>query len=322
VIRLWVASQDYRNDIVVSEERLKKVSETYRGIRNALRYQLSNLYDFHPSHNAVADKDLTGLDGWILNEFAKLERDVLAAYDRYEFHVVYQRISQFVAVELSSQYHDIVKDRLYTDPANSTRRRSTQTALHQIVTGLCRMLAPILSFTADEAWEFVPGATHESVHEETVAPSRSVFSADDERDWSQLLVMRERVLPELEKARQAKLIGKALEAKVILVAEKKLLQLPKRYALEFREIINVSQLTFAPPEPGMLYHDHILDQPHIEVAKADGMKCERCWHFETDVGKHADHPTICGRCVEAVKSTAATVQWTTRLSEPLPIPCR
>jgi isoleucyl-tRNA synthetase len=165
VVRLWVASQDYRSDIVVSEERINKVGETYRGIRNALRYQLSNLYDFDPAQHFVPDEKLTGLDRWILGEFAKLEAEVLAAYDQYEFHVVYQKLSQFIAVELSSVYHDVIKDRLYTDAANSPRRRSTQTALQRLVSGLCQMLAPILAFTADEAWEFVPGKNVNSVHE-------------------------------------------------------------------------------------------------------------------------------------------------------------
>ncbi len=294
VIRLWVASQDYRSDIVVSEERLKKVSETYRGIRNALRYQISNLYDFHPSHNAVADQDLTGLDRWILNEFAKLERDVLAAYDRYEFHVVYQRISQFVAVELSSQYHDLVKDRLYTDPANSLRRRSTQTALCQLVTGLCRLLAPVLVFTTDEAWEFVPGVLHPSVHEDEIVPLRLAISEEEQRDWSELFALRERVLPELEKARQSKLIGKSLEAKVGLAGKPDQLAVAQRNADAFRELLNVSQLQFTGP----------AEELRVEVTKADGAKCERCWHWETDVGKNAEHPTICGRCVEAVKQVA------------------
>jgi isoleucyl-tRNA synthetase len=294
VIRLWVASQDYRNDIVVSEERLKKVSETYRGIRNALRYQLSNLYDFHPSHNAVADKDLTGLDRWILNEFAKLERDVLAAYDKYEFHVVYQRISQFVAVELSSQYHDLVKDRLYTDPANSPRRRSTQTALCHLVTGLSRLLAPIIVFTADEAWEFVPGVEHSSVHEEAFVESRLSLGEADERDWKELFALRVLVLPELEKARQSKLIGKSLEAKITLSGKAEQLASARRHADVFRELLNVSQLQFGSDATEL----------RAEIAKADGTKCERCWHFETDVGQHAEHPTICARCVEAVKQAS------------------
>ncbi|HTD68119.1 MAG TPA: isoleucine--tRNA ligase [Candidatus Limnocylindria bacterium] len=301
VIRLWVASQDYRNDIVVSEERLKKVSETYRGIRNALRYQLSNLYDFHPSHHAIADKDLTGLDRWILNEFAKLERDVLEAYDKYEFHVVYQRVSQFVAVELSSQYHDLVKDRLYTDPANSPRRRSTQTALCYLVTGLARLLAPVLAFTADEAWEFVPGTEQESVHEEAIMPSRFALSAEDERDWKELFAARPAVLLELEKARQSKLIGKSLDAKVTLQAHTEgTLDFFRLHREELRELLNVSQLeivTTAPLKSG-------TEAWIATVAKADGMKCERCWHWETDVGQDPAHSTICARCVEAVKQVA------------------
>jgi len=145
VLRLWVASQDYRGDIVLSEGRVAKVAEAYRNLRNALRYQLSNLYDFNPEKHAVTADQLTGLDRWVLGEFAQLEKNVAEAYDQYEFHAVYQRITQFVTVELSAIYHDAVKDRLYTDPANSSRRRSTQTALHRNVTGLCKMLSPILA---------------------------------------------------------------------------------------------------------------------------------------------------------------------------------
>ena len=135
VMRLWVASQDFRDQIMVSEERIRKVGETYRLIRNALRYQLSNLFDFDPDNDGVANEALTGLDRWILDQFAQLHTEVVRAYEAFEFHVVYQRVSQFVAVELSAVYHDIVKDRLYTDPAGSARRRSTQTALHRLVTG-------------------------------------------------------------------------------------------------------------------------------------------------------------------------------------------
>ncbi len=306
VVRLWVASQDYRNDIVVSEERLKKVSETYRGIRNALRYQLSNLYDFHPSHHAVADKDLTGLDRWILNEFAKLERDVLAAYDNYEFHVVYQRISQFVAVELSSQYHDLVKDRLYTDAANSPRRRSTQTALCQLVAGLCRLLAPILAFTSDEAWEFVPGVANPSVHEDEIIPLRPVFSEEEEREWSSMFALRQSILPELEKKRQSKLIGKSLEAKIMLSGQAIGALALRKHSESFRELLNVSQFESTADEISVLDTDLSKTDAElvIQVTRADGAKCERCWHWETDVGQHAEHPTICGRCVEAVKQTA------------------
>ena len=149
---------------------------------------------------------LTGLDRWILGEFAKLEAEVLAAYDQYEFHVVYQKLSQFIAVELSSVYHDVIKDRLYTDAANSPRRRSTQTALHRLVTGLCQMLAPILAFTADEAWEFVPGKPTGSVHESEFKPSNFSISEIEREDWKNLFALRDDVLPELEESTSSKSI--------------------------------------------------------------------------------------------------------------------
>jgi isoleucyl-tRNA synthetase len=291
VVRLWVASQDYRNDIVVSEERINKVGETYRAIRNALRYQLSNLYDFDPAKHTVLEDQLTGLDRWILGGFSKLETEVLEAYDKYEFHLVYQKVSQFIAVELSAIYHDVIKDRLYTDPANSQRRRSTQTALHRLVTGLCQMLAPILVFTADEAWEFVPGKKTSSVHESLSKRCGLPFMFDDITQWEWLNNWREKILPELEKARQAKIIGKALEAKVEIVIPQAQWQTSDPELL--RELVNVSALKITVGEP-----------VSISVSKADGRKCERCWHWEEDVGTIKEHPTLCGRCVLAIQDTA------------------
>ena len=296
VVRLWVASQDYRNDIVVSEERINKVGETYRGIRNALRYQLSNLFDFDPAKHTVPDNQLTGLDRWILGGFSKLEQDVIAAYDNYEFHVVYQKVSQFIAVELSSIYHDVIKDRLYTDPANSPRRRSTQTALHRLVTGLCPMLAPMLAFTTDEAWEFVPGKSAASVHGAVWQTDAFKRSESEAEAWRNLFVLRELALPELEKARQAKQIGKSLEAKVTVNGTGPLLLEAKLNLDALRELLNVSQVQLA-EEGG--------ETVFATVSKADGQKCERCWHWETDVGANAAHPTLCGRCVEAVKQFKA-----------------
>ncbi len=291
VVRLWVASQDFRSDIVVSEERVNKVGETYRAIRNALRYQLSNLYDFDPAKHSVRDDELTGLDRWILGEFSKLQSEAIVAYDQYEFHVVYQKVSQFIAVELSSVYHDVIKDRMYTDPANSLRRRSTQTTLHRLVTGLCQMLAPILVFTADEAWEFVPGRKTESVHESEFKLVSFKLDADEIGKWDWLKQWRETLLPELEKARQAKTIGKALDAKIEIVIP----QVQNQYSDKdlLRELLNVSDLKIQAGE--LASHS---------VSKADGQKCERCWHWETDIGQNAEHPTICGRCVEAVKQFA------------------
>jgi isoleucyl-tRNA synthetase len=297
VVRLWVASQDFRSDIVVSEERVNKVSETYRGIRNALRYQLSNLFDFDPAQHRVPDAELTGLDRWILGQFTKLETELLLAYDAYEFHVVYQKVSQFAAVELSSMYHDAVKDRLYTGAANSPRRRSTQTALHRLVSGLCQLLAPILAFTTDEAWEFVPGqAALPSVHLAMWESNPLSRSEAEQTAWQRLFELRALALTPLEQERQAKSIGKSLDAKVVMSGSNPMLVDGKTHLEALRELLNVSQLevhvTSGNAEP-------TLD---IAVSKALGQKCERCWHWEEDVGVAPEHPTICGRCVEAVRA--------------------
>jgi len=291
VVRLWVSSQDFRNDIVVSEERINKVGETYRGIRNALRYQLSNLYDFDPASHAVPEGQLTGLDRWILAEFSRVEAEVIQAYDVQEFHVVYQKLSQFIAVELSAVYHDIIKDRLYTDPSNSVRRRSTQTTLHRLVTGLCQLLSPIIVFTADEAWGCIPGKPTATVHEAVLKPLGFEL-AEAERDrWKTLFHVREAVLPELEKARQAKHIGKSLEAKATLSGAAGV----DSHREALRELLNVSQLEVSGEGASLA----------ATITKADGEKCERCWHWETDVRSNAEHPTLCGRCVEAVKEFKA-----------------
>jgi isoleucyl-tRNA synthetase len=295
VVRLWVASQDYRNDIVVSDERVNKVGETYRNLRNTLRYQLSNLYDFDPTKRAVPDEELTGLDRWILGQFGKLEKEVMAAYVQHEFHVVYQKISQFAAVELSSIYHDLVKDRLYTDAANSARRRSTQTALYRMVRGLCSMLSPILAFTADEAWEFIPGRESDSVHLVQWQPAGLDVTRDEETHWKNLLAIREQILPYLERERQAKNIGKALDAKVMLGGTAKVLPGQTDNDREvLRELLNVSQLVM----------DVNGNELSIQVAKAGGQKCERCWHWEEDVGANKEHPTLCGRCALAIRDIA------------------
>jgi isoleucyl-tRNA synthetase len=294
VVRLWVASQDYRNDVIVSEKRIDKVGETYRFIRNALRYQLSNLYDFDPVTLTVPDEKLTSLDRWILHEFSKLEQEVLAAYDRYEFHTVYQRLSQFIAVELSAIYHDVVKDRLYTDAADSARRRATQAALHRMVTSLCKMLAPILAFTADEAWEFVPGKTVDSAHELTWQPMNFQRPEAERADWQSLLGLRELALPALEKARQAKEIGKALDAKLTFAGTGPALSQAQSQTEALRELLNVSQLEIKPGGG---------ETVTISVTKAAGQKCERCWHWELDIGSSPEHPTICGRCVQAIEES-------------------
>lgn len=292
VVRLWVASQDYRNDIVVSDERINKVGETYRGLRNTLRYQLSNLYDFDPAHNAVDFDDMTGLDRWVLRAFGRLEQEVFGAYLAYDFHVVYQKVSQFAAVELSAIYHDLVKDRLYTDAADSIRRRSTQTALFHMVQRLCQMLSPILMFTTDEAWEFMPGyKPGQSVHLTDWKPQLFPEAEEEAALWKTLFAVREQILPGLEKARQAKTIGKSLDAQVVLKASNETIQTLAPVSNELREILNVSQLSLEGVNGS---------ETDAVIERASGQKCERCWHWEMDIGASAAFPTLCGRCVAAV----------------------
>ena len=292
IVRLWVASQDFRNDIIVSNERIKKVAETYRNLRNALRYQLSNLYDFDPVTDSVPDDALTGLDRWILDQFAAVQRDVTEAYERFEYHVVYQRISQFVAVELSAVYHDCVKDRLYADGANASRRRAAQTTLHRLCAAFSRLLAPICVFTSEETWEFLPGDKADSVHLADWPEETFDMAVDEKSVWQNLFSHREPALAQLEKARQEKLIGKALEARATIIGKPADLEIAQAHAEPLRELINVSQLE--------LVEDENAEAPAYVVTKAEGAKCKRCWRWETSVGEHNDHPEICGRCVGAV----------------------
>jgi len=301
IIRLWVASQDFRNDLIVSEERVNKVAETYRVLRNALRYQLSNLYDFEPGQHSVPDEQLAGLDRWMLNQFYQLEHRVRAAYEAYEFHVVYQQVSQFAAVELSAIYHDSAKDCLYTHPANSLKRRCKQTVLYRLLEGMCQMLSPILAFTADEAWGFLPARKEASVHlstwpDSTPAALIAAHGFAIETATAQLFRIRDLTLAELEKARQAKLIGKSLDAKVTIT-----LTADATYTkIVLKELFNVSQMVLR-----LVKEADVPNTPQVTVEHAEGEKCERCWHWETDVGSHPEHPTICGRCAKAVEQSAS-----------------
>ncbi len=310
IVRLWVASQDFRNDIVVSADRIKKVGETYRGIRNAFRYQLSNLFDFNPETDAVTDDQLTTIDRWILWRLQTVAQEVVEAYERYEFHAVYQKLGQFAAVDLSAVFHDVVKDRLYTLAANHPKRRSTQTALYRLVSTLSQLLSPILVFTSDEVWEFIPGEGREaSVHLATYQASAAVAQPEDEAQWKTLFALRDRVLMELETKRRDKVIGKSLEAVVAIRTQDSAELALAEWGEDLREILNVSHLIFLPSDADAV----TLNEQSVPVPSEDGVyvhpgsdfglqKCGRCWHWESDLGAHADHPTICGRCVSAVEA--------------------
>lgn len=309
IVRLWVASQDYRNDIVVSEERIKKVSEAYRLLRNTLRFQLSNLFDFDSAADAVETTELTGIDRWALEQFAKLETDVKAAYEAHEFHLVYQRVTQFASVELSSIFHDVTKDRLYCDRPDSPRRRATQTVLHRMVGSLIRMLSPILAFTTDEAWESYQTAGKESSPHLSIWKPSNFQRDDQERDaWDGLFVLREKALKALEEARSGKIIGKALEAVVYLVVTSDQCDVLTPLTPDFGELLGVSAVRLV--DQGAMEALETEESVRsalvgsgvavVPAGKLSHHKCIRCWRWEPDVGEVEGHPELCGRCASAI----------------------
>lgn len=311
VVRLWVSSQDFRADIKVDNARIKKVSESYRGIRNALRYQLSNLYDFDVESDLVEFDAMTPLDRWILSRMTKLFQEVCESYEKCEFHTVYQKLSQFCVVELSAHYHDMVKDRLYSEPSKSHKRKSSQTALYYLVKRYSQLLSPILAYTADEAWEHIPGHTPgtDCIHLSTFESGMDfTISKEEESIWNTLFRVRDEVLSVLEEARQSKVIGKPLEALVIISPDEADRKVIEANHDTFLEILNVSALKIVDQPAGATFD---LDGQSISFGEESTIavrhlkdfgakKCNRCWHWEMTVGDNPDHPELCHRCLEAI----------------------
>jgi len=300
LVRLWISSQDFRDDIPISKEILSHVGETYRLIRNTLRYQLANLFDFDPARDAIAVGNMDAMDRWALHQAAKLVEAVTAAYENYEFHRVYQLCNQFCSVTLSATYHDILKDRLYTLRGSDPRRRSSQTALHAIFQALVRMLAPILTFTADEAWAFGTARTEfagDSVHLQDwpVAPAAWTDAALD-ADFAALLRLRARVNEAIEPARAAGRLGKSLDAAVALAPNDSLAPVLARHAGLLEELFIVSHVSIQPPvgsESAL-----VTVRPAQEL---DRVRCPRCWRWVPGL-EPSEHGSVCSRCVEALKS--------------------
>jgi isoleucyl-tRNA synthetase len=292
ILRLWCSALDYHEDMRVSDEILRRVSDAYRKIRNTARFCLGNLNDFDPVTDRVPIQELYEIDRWALAEINEVTRRVREAYDRYDFNNVYQMIYSFSTTELSAFYFDIIKDRLYTSAPQSQARRSAQTALHEIVSRLARLAAPILVFTADEIWEQIPRAT-----ESTASVHLSEFPSfeDDLLDeplrarYARVLEIRGAVLKALEDARSAKLIGAALEAKVTIRTDAETRAFLAGFGESLRFLLIVSQVEVVEgPEPGVL------------VERAEGQKCERCWNYTTDVGDDVRYPGVCARCVASI----------------------
>jgi isoleucyl-tRNA synthetase len=298
IVRLWSASSEFTEDVRCSPEILQRVSDGYRKLRNTARFALGNLHGFDPARDSVADAELLEIDRWALSELDAVIEKVRAAYEAYEFHTVYHTLSNFATVTLSARYFDIIKDRLYTAAPKSHARRAAQTALHRITDALARMLAPILVFTADEIWENVPRSVDESEAAKASVHLMLFPEAGGEREtellarWEELFKMRDVVLRSLEEARNAKLIGSSLEARVNLAASGETYELLERYRHELRFIYIVSQVELSrSAESGGV---------SVSIERAAGEKCERCWNYSTRVGEAARYPTACERCVEAL----------------------
>jgi isoleucyl-tRNA synthetase len=302
IIRLWVASVDFREDVAASENLMQRVSDNYRKLRNTLRFLLSNLEDFDPGKDVVGWDEMQPLDRYILARTAELDAAVRKAYDTFEFHRAYQAFNEFTNTDLSALYLDVVKDRLYTFAPQSTHRRSAQTAIWRIAEAMTRLLAPILSFTADEVWQYLPKIENRppSVHLvlfPTVAEIVPGSVAQLEADWERLIEIRQLVMIELEALRLAKTIGKSLEAavRVIATADSTDAALLVAYESSLAEFFNVShayvEIVSSTDNAASLV---------LEATLADGTKCSRCWRVVPDVGADSRWPSVCQRCAEAL----------------------
>lgn len=310
ILRLWVASSDYRAEMAVSDAILKQISDIYRRIRNTARYLLANLNEFDPDVNGVSSEQMLVLDKFIVKRAFQLQTEIIKAYQDYQFHLVYQLMHHYCAVELGSFYLDIIKDRQYTGKKTGLPRRSAQTALYYIAECLVRWMAPILSFTAEEIWQNLPGKREDSVFLSQwydKLPAFSLPATMDEEFWKHILAIRDEVNKALEVARTAGLIGSALEAEVQLYCKADILENLLKLEQELRFVLITSNAAVYPETkkpasaaptqiPGLWIV--ILPSPHP--------KCERCWHRREEVNSHPQYPNICERCVENVAGLGET----------------
>ena len=304
VLRLWIASTDYRSEMRVSDEILERTSDGYRRLRNTARFLLSSLNDFDPAQDLVATPDLLVLDRWLIDRAYLLQEEVKAAYETYQFQHIYQKVHHFCVLDLGSFYLDIIKDRQYTAKADSLARRSAQTAMYHVIEALTRWLAPIISYTADEIWQFIPGERNESVFLETWY--EGLVKLDDNavmnRDfWQKIMSVRAAVSKELEKSRAKGDIGSSLNAEIELYCNPELFDTLNQLSGELHFIFITSNASviadqFAPDDAIQTE----LEGVKLKVIVSEYKKCVRCWHQRYDVGEHAAHPELCGRCEENV----------------------
>jgi isoleucyl-tRNA synthetase len=294
LVRLWTASVEFHEDVRVSETILTRLQEAYRKLRNTFRYLLGNLSGFNPPADAVPVDEMLELDQWILIRAESLVANCRVWNDEFAFHKVYRALYDFATVDLSSLYFDVLKDRLYTAATKSHARRSAQTALYRLEYALVRLVAPILSFTAEEVWTHMAqkGSVHLELFPEAAELTEGLSDAHRKRsgNWDRLIKVREDVLKSLEEARREKFIGAPLEARVRLTADSDLYPLLEEYLGDLPGLFIVSQV--------------VVEQAanlSVRIERADGVKCERCWKYTTDTGSDPRFPTICAACAAAVK---------------------
>jgi isoleucyl-tRNA synthetase len=300
VLRLWVASTDYANEIAVSDEILKRMSDSYRRIRNTARFLLGNLAGFDPASDSLPPADLLELDRWAIARTADLQAELVAAYRDYDFHLIYQKVHNFCVVDLGGFYLDVIKDRLYTTPAGGLPRRSAQTAMQHVLEAMVRWLAPILSFTAEEIWRHMQDPRAESVFHSTWATLPSGEDAASSIDWAAVLGVRAAVLPELERLRVAGEIGAPLDATVDLYAAPAVRAALAPLGEELRFVLITSAARVHPaeerPAEAIAAGTPLEASLWIVVKPTAATKCVRCWHRREDVGSDPSHPELCARC--------------------------
>src|SRR5699024_3951732 len=294
--RLWVSSVDYQADVRISDDILKQVSEAYRKIRNTFRFMLGNLFDYNPAENKVKDHELEEVDRYMLYRLQEVVNDVHEAYNAYEFSEVFHLIHNFCTIELSSFYLDFAKDILYIEAADSHRRRSIQTSYYEILTSLVKLLAPIIPHTTEELWEHIPGKETDYVQLSDM-PEAPKISNVDEVKWGLFLKIRDDVLEALEEARNEKVIGKSLEAKVNIVPKDEEVKDVLNSIPYLHQLCIVSEAIVIDKEPTAKVYRYV----NVAVEKHDGERCDRCWTHTNTVGAHANHPDICERCAEIVE---------------------
>ena len=308
ILRLWAASVNYTQEITAGNEIFKRQADAYRRIRNTSRFLLSNLNGFSPKTDSIAFDDMVALDRWAVDKAARLQEEIVAAYDEYEFHVVVHKLMNFCTTELGGFYLDIIKDRQYTAKEDSVARRSCQTAMYLIAEAMTRWMAPILSFTAQEIWQALPSVEGETRDEFVFTdvwfeglPKTSTTSTLNNDYWSDILLVRTEVNKALENARKEKQVGKALEAAVTLYTTAELANKLQQLGEELRFVLITSKATVEMVEAapvGALATE--IEGLWLTVAPADGVKCDRCWHVTEDVGQDETHSELCGRCVTNV----------------------